>query len=89
MEGLRGIHGPCDGEAQRGQSERNQKYYDGHQQNLRKVEVYACEGREDEEDHPLNGGKRCAAQNLTQHNCGARHRRHQSPRAEILPCGPR
>src|SRR6202035_710398 len=72
MEGLSGIHGPRDGEAERGESKRDQKYHEGHEQNLQHVEMYAGERSEDEEDNPLNSGESGAPENLAENDCGAR-----------------
>src|SRR5579859_6961199 len=50
MEGLGGIHGPRDSEAESGERERNQEYYDGYKKDLKWVEVNAGKWGENQED---------------------------------------
>src|SRR5208282_6552112 len=68
---------PGDGEAKRGQGERHQKHGEDDQPERSQRHVYADERREDQENQSLGGGERGAAQDFSQNNGRARHRRHQ------------
>ena len=71
VEGLGGVHGPGDGEAERGDLKADEQDDDGGEHETGEAGMDARERREAKEDESLDGGEGRAAEHLAEHDCGA------------------
>ncbi len=84
MESLCGIHSPSDAEAETRQEKSNEKQYSCHLDHLERLQGESHRRRKQKEKTSRQQGLRCASQNLSQDQTGARDRRHQHRKQETF-----
>ena len=84
VKGLRRIHGPGNGKAQRGQLEADHHDRQDAQADRGRRQVYSNQRRKDQEDDPLHCRQRGAPEHLAQNNGRPAHRRGQHREQKTL-----